>query len=260
MSDAPERPLSRMLDAGPAAQPLVAGLLAWIVTVAPVGYAKHAPWGAALFASLALLALGRGAVAEWLLRRTAAPAPHAAASVDRNRIVTLVTFALASTVTWLCDTDALTPIRFSAARGVAGVLGWLLFAFACSAPAVEGPRPGVAGAVRVEVGPRARGRVARGDAIFVGVATLLAALLQVIGWTVASPERAVLVRLVTVTSAVVLLGAASVLLSARHGAREASPDPKRRAATRRRVPLGWLVALALMLAAGVLYALMPGGG
>jgi len=66
---------------------------------------------------------------------------------------------------------------------------------------------------------------------------------------------------VTVVSAVALLGAVGVLTSARHGAREAQPDPKRRAAAKpaRRVPLGWLVALALLLAAGVLYALLPAG-
>ncbi len=253
------RTLPRVIDVGPTAQPLIAGALAWIVTVAPVGYAKHAPFSAGLFATLALLALLRGAVTEWMQRREPTPSR----GTDRNRMVTLVSFALLSTIAWLCDSDALSPIRMSAARGVAGVLGWLLFAFACAAPAVEPPGE----TVRVEAGPRARGRVARGDAIFVGVTALLAVLLQAVGWTVAAPERAVLVRLVTVVSAVALLGAVGVITSSRHGltplgprGREAPADLRRRGGkSKRRVPLGSLFVLVLVLAAGVLYAAISGG-
>lgn len=241
--------LQKILELGPTAQPAVAGIYAWAVTVAPVGYGKHGSsssqnWAATIFASLAFAALVRGAIAEALLRQKRE-------SLERSRTLTLLSFAGASLITWICDEDALSPIRMSAARGVAGMVGWALFAYACAAPVVElDPAP-----ARVEAGARARGRVEHGDAIFVGVATAMALALQLIGWRVASPERALLVRVTTLGSAVLLLGGVGAFVSTRHGVQ---PDPPQRARirmTRSALPLGWVIALLLLVAGGLLYVL-----
>ena len=153
--------LRRVLELGPTAQPTVAGFYAWAVTVAPVAFGGRGPRGAGgaaaiVFAMLALLALVLGAAADVLLRQRGRTQ-----SLERWRTLSLFSFTVASLVTWICDTDALSPVRLSAARGVAGMLGWALFAFAFAAPVVEP----VAEPARVVAGARARGTVERGDAI-----------------------------------------------------------------------------------------------
>jgi hypothetical protein len=110
---------------------------------------------------------------------------------------------------------------------------------------------------RVEAGPRARGVVLRGDAIFVVAATVLVLGLQVFGWSVDVPERAMLVRLTTLGGGVLLLGGVGAFISTRHGGRalaEASPKARIRI-SKPPMPLGWIIALLLLIAAGVLYVL-----
>ncbi len=243
--------LRRVFELGPTGQPVVAGVYAWAVTVAPVGFGKHGPqgaqnWAATIFATLAFVALVRGAVSEALQKEDLK-------AVERTRTLTLFSFAAASLVTWICDDDALSPVGLSAVRGVAGMIGWALFAYACAAPVVE-PVPIPA---RVEAGARARGRIEKGDAWFVGIAVLLALGLQVFGWTVDVPERAMLVRVTTLGAGVLLLGGVGSFVSTRHGARP-PPAPLRarmRLIARLPLPLGWVVALVLLLAAGLLYVL-----
>jgi len=230
---------------------VVAGIYAWAVTVAPVGFGKHSPsgaqnWFATIFAILAFTALVRGAVSEAVL------APDAkAAVVERSRTLTLFSFAAASLLTWICDDEDLSPARLTAARGVAGMVGWALFAYACAAPVVEPtPEP-----PRVEAGARARGRIEKGDALFVAFGVIAAFGLQLIGWAVDVPERALLVRVTTLGAAVLLLGGIGSFVSARHGARQEPPLRARVRMTRPALPLGWVVALVLLLAAGLLCVL-----
>ncbi len=245
--------LRKLIELGPTAQPIVAGVYAWAVTVAPVGYAKHGPrgaheWPAAVFATLALGALGAAIAAEIKLRER----PDAARARDLWRTILLLAFAGASLVTWICDTDALSPVRLSAARGIAGMLGWGLFAFSFAAPVVE---PVAASPARVTAGARARGRVARGDAIFVAIACAAVLALQLVGWNVQAPERAILVRLTTLGAGILVLGAVGTYLSTRHGAlKDASPRARARA-PRPPLPLGWVFALLVLLVAGLFYAL-----
>jgi len=247
--------LDRAIDLGPAAQSIVAGVYAWAVTVAPVGYGRHAGrqnWPATLFATLAFGALLRGAIVE-MIAPNEEPAVHRA-RLARSRTLTLFSFSAMSLVTWILDDGALSPVHLGAARGVAGMLGWGLFAYACSAPVVEP----VASPARVEAGGRARGRVRKGDAAFVLGGVLLAASLQLIGWGVLSPERAILVRVVTLGAAVLLLGGVGAFVSTRHGAdaaRSTRARVKGKGAEGRPLPLGWVVALILLIAAGILYAL-----
>jgi len=242
-------PFRRVLELGPTAQPTVAGLYAWAVTVAPVGFGAH-PRGAggtaaALFAVLALLALASGAASDVVLRRRGKTA-----SLERWRTLSLFSFAAASLVTWICDTDALAPVRLSAARGVAGMLGWALFAFAFAAPVVEP----VESPARVTAGARARGQVERGDALFVAITAALVAGLQLLGWSVQSPERAILVRVTTVGAGIVLFGAMGAFLATRHG-RVRDLARGRARTSRTPLPYGWLLALVLLLTAGVFYVL-----
>ena len=252
--------LRKVLELGPTSQTIVAGVYAWAVTVAPVGFGKHGPrgtqnWVATVFATLAFLALVRGVVTEVLLRDQ----PDSEKKLEQSRTLTLFSFATLSLVTWIVDTDGLSPVRLGAARGVAGMLGWALFAYASSAPVVEP----VASPARVEAGIRARGRVQRGDAIFVGVVAALALALQLVGWNIATPERGILVRVVTLGAGILLLGGAGTFVATRHGSRS-DPNPRARLRSpgalaprgaRAPLPLGWVVALVLLIAAGLLYAL-----
>lgn len=131
------------------------------------------------------------------------------------------------------------------------MLGWALFAYACAAPVVE-PVPEPA---RIEAGVRARGRVERYDAIFVGVVCVLALGLQLVGWNVQSPERAILVRVTTLGAGILLLGGIGNFVAARHGAQKEQNPRARIKPSPPPLPLGWVIALALLVAAGVLYAL-----
>ncbi len=244
------QPLRKVLELGPTSQPIVAGVYAWAVTVAPIGFGRHEVhrnWPATVFAVLALLALVRGATSEVLLRQRGAELVQ----LEQSRTLTLFSFAAMSLITWILDPDALSPVHLSAARGVAGMLGWALFAYACAAPVVE-PVPEPA---RIEAGVRARGRVERYDAIFVGVACVLALGLQLVGWNVQSPERAILVRVTTLGAGILLLGGIGNFVVARHGAQKEQNPRARIKPSRAPLPLGWVVALAVLVAAGVLYAL-----
>jgi len=249
--------LRKVLELGPTAQPIVAGIYAWAVTVAPVGYEKHGPrglhdWPAASFATLSILALAAGAAAEAAFRRAPDRLPG---SRETWRTATLLAFAGASLITWICDTDGLSPVRLSAARGIAGMLGWGLFAFAFAAPVVEqAPSPDVAPA-RVVAGARARGRVERGDAVFVAIACAAVLALQLVGWNVQAPERAILVRLTTLFAGIVVLGGVGTYLSSRHGAVRELPQRARGRVPRPPLPLGWVVALLLLVAGGLMYVL-----
>lgn len=245
-------PLRRVIELGPTAQSIVAGVYAWAVTVAPVGYGKHGAlvsqnWPATVFATLAFLALVRGAVTELVLAGKEASALR----LEQSRTLTLFSFVTMSLITWIFDDGALSPVHLGAARGVAGMVGWALFAYACAAPVVEP----VASPARVEAGARARGRVQKGDAFFVAGGCVLALALQLVGWNVTTPERAIFVRVTTLGAAVLLLGGVGAYVSTRHGDRDPAPRARIRGRGQRPLPLGWVVALSLLLAAGILYVL-----
>jgi hypothetical protein len=252
------RALERGLDWGPTAQSIVAGVYAWAVTVAPVGYGRHGGtqnWPATIFATLAFVALLRGAIVELVTKKDA---KDAATRIAQSRTLTLFSFSAMSLVTWILDDGELSPVHLGIARGMAGMLGWALFAYACSAPVVEPVTTAPNGhAVRVEAGGRARGRVERGDALFVLGGAVLALALQLVGWNVTSTTRAIFVRVTTLGAAVMLLGGIGAYVSTRHGEepREKNLRARVRIKGQRPLPLGWVIALLLLLAAGILYVL-----
>lgn len=225
------RLLPRISALGSAAQAAVPGLYAWAVTVAPVITSRSSPVAAKFAGAAGLLAL----VAGVLLEPRMGP---------RARYVSVWGLVLTSAVAWMASPGALTPLRLDAPRGLAGMAGWALFAFASAAPALK---PDNADDDRVLDGPALRPRsvVKRGDLVFVAVGIVAAVMLQAVGWRVVAPERALLVRAVTLAAGLAVLGAATSIALARHT--RPAPRPTR---LRLRSGLPWLVVLVLLGATG----------
>ena len=149
---------------------------AWGVTVAPVAWARGSlvvrPGSRPLTAIMA--------PSEWESWRSGA-------GVGRARLASLWGFVLASALAWSAAPAALAPLRIDAPRGVAGMIGWALFAFASAAPALQARRE--AAPRRARRRPRPRQGAGRGRRRIRGSGGLLAAAFQLFGWRVASPER-----------------------------------------------------------------------
>lgn len=182
----------------------IAGTYAWAVTVAPVAGYHGAPVAAEVTAGVALASLLAGAAAERWWK-------------GRARLASLATFTSACIATWLIAPAGLRPVAIDVPLGLAGMLGWALYALAAAGPAL--------GAYRepdriVDDGPlEARRRLARGDALYLVGGTSLALALQCIGWNVADPERGLLVHLVAVAAGLAVIGASAEVALARHEAR-----------------------------------------
>jgi len=228
----------RLFELGSVAQASVPGIYAWFVTVAPTAWSRGAPPLAKVFALAGLVFLVVPAVLE--PRR-----PRAA------RIASVWGLATTSVIVWaLCPTALGTfgSVRFDTARGITGMIGWGLFAYASAAPAVIRSAP----SVTESAAPlKPRGRVPRGGSVFIVIGTVLATALQFIGWqTTSSPERGVLVRLVCMALGLGLIGSATQIALARHQTRmKASPRH------RLRVVVPWVLALFLFAVVGFVYRL-----
>ena len=225
--------LERLSSWGAAAQASVPGAYAWGVTVAPAAWARGSSSFARMTALAAIVALGVGVLAE---RRWG----------WRARLASLWGFVLACALTWSAAPAALAPLRIDVPRGVAGMIGWALFAMASAAPALQAPREAERVALDADLGPR-KG-LARGDAAYVAAGGLLAAALVLFGWQVASPERAILVRFVALAAGLALVGGATDVALARHVARV----PRSRSRRLRRAMTAFVV-LALLGLAGLLF-------
>lgn len=242
--------LRATFELGPAMQAAVPGIYAWAVTVAPAAFGHGAHWYSSVAAVVALLALAAGFLLE--RPRAAPPAPsgegassEAPAPAPRSAVHPAVPwgFALACAASWAGSPDALSTTRLGSIRGIAGAIGWALFALACAAPPVV--TTDVVRSARTESGPKARHTLARGDALYVGLAAAVAFALQLIGWDVVVPERAVLLRLMTLGAGIAIVSVASAVALSRHGKRRAS-----------RPRILWPLILAALLLAGVLVHLL----
>ena len=106
-----------------------------------------------------------------------------------------------------------------------------------------------AGAHRREHARSSRGASSRaGTASYVAVGVVLALAMQAVGWGVAAPERAVLVRLVTVVCGIAVLGATTSIALARHATRVPA---SRRLRLRRALP-GWSCSRSSLASGSVL--------
>ncbi len=115
----------RVASAGIAAQGAVPGLYAWGVTVVPVAWVRGGPGAAKVAAIAAPLALGAGVAGERVWG-------------DVARLASLWGFVVASAATWALARGGLGPLHLDGPRGVAGMLGWALFAFTFAGPALRG--------------------------------------------------------------------------------------------------------------------------
>jgi hypothetical protein len=220
--------LGRLPAKGPSSQVVIAGAYAWAVTVAPVAGYRGAPLAAKAAAGVAVVALFAGAGAE---RWWKGP----------SRLASLVTFAAASVVAWVFAPAALRPVAIDTPQGLAGMLGWGLFALACAGPAL-GDR--LEAARVLEGAPlEPRRTLARGDALYLGGGTVLALALQCVGWGIVDVERALLVRLVAVATGLGIIGASAEIALARHETRESRSARARWLAVG--LPLALLGVLAL---------------
>ena len=95
-----------------------------------------------------------------------------------------------------------------------------------------------------------RSELPRGDGAYVVFGVVAALGMQAIGWGVVSPERAVLVRLVTIASGIAVLGGATSIALARHATRTPSPG---RVRLRRALP--WFAFLLILAAVGTVLTL-----
>jgi hypothetical protein len=225
----------RLSGMGATAQSTVPGLYAWGVTVAPAAWARGAPALAKCTALVAVLALIGGAAGEhrW---------------GGRVRKPCLWGFVLASALTWSASPASLAPLRIDASRGIAGMMGWALFAFAAAAPVLQSGRDEERRVEREALRPRAG--LKRGDAMYVTGGAVMAAAFQLIGWRAATAERALLVRFVALAAGLAVIGASTEIAVARHSPRtERSPGSKLRAA------MAALVALLLLGVTGILFAM-----
>ena len=268
--------ISRLSELGASAQAAIPGLYAWAITVAPAAWSRGAPLIAKIAAVIGVIALTTAPLVEGAgLRRpdpapSAPPDPAAAAqpslppsqqepkglSLPRSwtgptwaRIWSVWGFVLSSAIVWTLAPGALSSARLDGMRGALGVIGWGLFAFASAGPSL---RADPQAAARIVAGSalKPRSELPRGDGAYVAGGVLLALAMQGVGWGVPAPERAVLVRLVTVVCGVAVLGATTSIGLARHATRTRASRSLR---MRRALP--WIVMLALFVGSGVILTL-----
>jgi hypothetical protein len=219
---------------GSTAQAAVPGLYAWFVTVVPCAWSRGSHFPGKLASILALASL---AVAIYLEPQR----PKIA------RAVSVWGLTGGSIVVWMLSSVQLAPQHFATARALSGMLGWGLFAYASAAPAL-GPRTGGV----VESGLlKPRSTVLRGDGWYLAGGIIAALLFQTIGWRVLSPERGLLVRIATLAAGIGVIGASvSLSLARRLGTKKSlKKNPMREL-------LGWGIAIAALLAIGMVYALL----
>jgi hypothetical protein len=266
--------LLTVAELGASAQAAIPGLYAWAITVAPASWSRGAPLFAKAAAILGVLALSTAPFVEGAGRFGAAATTTDAIDPDappvsvrpRSRLERLKAvrswtgpqwariwsvwgFVLSSAIVWALAPSALSSARLDAVRGALGMVGWALFAFASAGPTLR-PDPDASERIVAGTPLKPRSALPRGDGMYVIVGVAAALAMQGIGWGVASPERAVLVRLVTIVCGIAVLGGFTSIALARHLGREPA---SRGTKVRRSLP--WLVLLVLVGAVGAVLAL-----
>jgi len=174
-----------------AAPASVPGAYAWAVTVVPVAWGRaSAPRVAQAAAAAGLLSLAAGAVLE---RRLG----------NRIRSGYLLGFTAACAVAWVSAAGQ-RDLLLDAWHTAAGALAWAVFALSWAAVPLKpwDDRP------RVVVGlPRAADSLPRGAWVNAALGVSAAVLLQLVAFEAKSPERALLVRLVSVAGGLIAVAA-----------------------------------------------------
>ena len=253
----PRKPsfFQRIAGIGASAQAAIPGLYAWAITVAPAAWSRGAPLVAKAAAIMGVIALVTAPFVEGSGGATSDVPDHQKRSFLERfnswtgpmwaRTWSVWGFVLSSAMVWALAPSALSSARLDAVRGSLGMVGWALFAFASAGPALKSD-PNSPARIIASTSMKPRSALPRGDGIYVAVGVVLALLMQGIGWGVATPERAVLVRLVTVVCGIAVIGGTTSIALARHGTRVPA---SRKIKLRRAMP--WLVMLTMVALAGV---------
>ncbi len=235
---APERDrslISRVSELGASAQASIPGLYAWGVTVASCAWARGVPWQTKVLAMMGPLVL----LASVLIDKER---PNVARQLSVWGLV------VTSLIVWALVPTAAGPSRFDTTRGVLGMLGWAVFAFASAAPAfqrTEGEESRVVERGRLE--PRQRG--SRKDLPYLSVGIALTVALQCIGWGIEPRERALFVRLYTIVAGMAVLGSFASVALVKH----LPPARKKRRARL----AGWLLAFFVVAGLALGFELAP---
>jgi hypothetical protein len=258
--------LTRLSELGASAQAAIPGLYAWAITVAPAAWSRGAPLFAKVAAIIGVIALTTAPLVEGAGLRTppappapgpggappVAPPPSRGLGALRSwtgptwaRVWSVWGFVLSSAIVWTLAPGALSSARLDGVRGALGVVGWALVAFASAGPSLRAD-PDASARIVAGSSLKPRSELPRGDGVYVAAGVLLALGMQSVGWAVPTPERAVLVRLVTVVCGVAVLGATTSIALARHATR----TPASRGLRLKRA-LPWVVILALFVASGI---------
>ncbi len=247
----PGKALTHLSNLGASAQAAIPGIYAWAITVAPAAWARGAPWPAKLAALVGVAALATAPLVEGAVTKSQAAAREEGRAPPRAllawtgatwaRVWSVWGFVLSSAIVWALSPAALSSARLDGVRGALGLVGWGLFAFASAGPALRAD-PDAASRIVAGSPLKPRSELPRGDGVYVAVGVVLALVMQLVGWNIAVPERAVLVRLVTVTCGIAVLGGMTSIALARHMPR--APSSGR---TRMRRASPWI---ALLLVAG----------
>ena len=253
------RVLERIAGIGASAQAAIPGLYAWAITVAPAAWSRGAPLIAKAAAIMGVIALitapfveGSGGARSDVPDHEQGKRPF----MDRvaswtgpmwARTWSVWGFVLSSALVWALAPAALSSARLDAVRGSLGMVGWALFAFASAGPAIK-TDPNSPARIIASTSMKPRSALPRGDGIYIVVGVVLALGMQGIGWGVATPERAVLLRLVTVVCGIAVIGGTTSIALARHTTRVPAG---RKLRLHRALP--WLIMLAMVTVAGVMF-------
>lgn len=271
---------------GSSVQVAVIGVYTWAVTVAPAAWSMGATVAVKAVALFGLLALGVAPLAERAgaskssspsspssrdtTRSSPAPGSTSTPLVSSSPLLPLASrvlrwcssvtvrslsfwsFVLSSAAVWALAPSSFATAKFDGLRGALGVVGWLLYAFAWAGPSLDPSTLDAAPAVPLSPLAPEAARTSRMDDVGLAFGLLLSLGLQVVGWSVTSPERAVLVRIVTVASGIALFSTTATVLLARRVPRvHAAP------AVRLRRALPWMFLLALFGVTGALFLFEP---
>lgn len=185
---------------GPALPPIVAGTLAWMLTVAPVGLGRGRGTLSTLAALVALAATLSGPL---LLARRPRLARHVGISI----------FVFASLGAWLANSAALHPLRLEPSRGAFGALAWGVFALSWSDRWGKGARAAAPERDGSQLTARATLAKLTAPIVAVGVAAGLGYL--VFAFQVRDPDRALLAQAVALLAGIAVTSASATVAIAR---------------------------------------------
>ncbi len=192
--------IPRELSEGRAAPILVASMIAWAITVAPVGFGRGASIAAGL---VAILALGAGLGGAILLPKRPPLARHVGISA----------FLGLATLTWLANSAAIHPLRLDPVRGAFGAVAWGVFALAWSER--WGPRARVAPADPDAPSLQARSALAPAAQPIAALGVLASLVYLVFAFRVRDPDRALVAQALALACSVAVVTAASTVATAR---------------------------------------------